>query len=59
MPSGSVTSKPLSASEGGQTSLSPFLAKGKVEKGDILTLPEKGEWRVEELEDLPDLPNSG
>ena len=30
---------------------------GKLAEGDVLTLPEKGEWRVEEVRDPHDLPN--
>jgi hypothetical protein len=30
---------------------------GRITEGDVLSLPEKGEWRVEEVRDAPDLPN--
>jgi hypothetical protein len=30
---------------------------GKITQGDVLSLPEKGEWRVEEVKDVQDLPN--
>jgi hypothetical protein len=30
---------------------------GKITEGDVLSLPEKGEWRVEEVRDATDLPN--
>ena len=30
---------------------------GKVAEGDVLSLPEKGDWRVEEVRDAHDLPN--
>ena len=30
---------------------------GEIAEGDVLSLPEKGEWRVEEVRDAHDLPN--
>jgi hypothetical protein len=30
---------------------------GEVGQGDVLSLPEKGEWRVEEVQDAANLPN--
>ena len=30
---------------------------GEITEGDVLSLPEKGEWRVEEVRDATDLPN--
>jgi hypothetical protein len=30
---------------------------GEIAEGDVLALPEKGEWRVEEVRDVEGLPN--
>ena len=30
---------------------------GEIAQGDVLSLPEKGEWRVEEVRAADDLPN--